>query len=291
MRGKRLSIMVSFVVMISVIAGFILLSGRSTDDGKVPPAPTGLTLVPGEGEISISWQPPESVGSSDVIGYKVYIYDDDGILIDVVTINTTNMVMSGLEEMREYSVQVSAFNEEGEGPMTEMATVITLKKVIVPRADGMVLSPIDLGTEYKLGSVSTDIPLDMISLGLRSYALAEFLVEFTDPLTNWKFMTIEICVCATQEEAEALYHYNFNRSFISDDPSLYKDLKMGDGSKFYTQYSADGILIDGWFWIGTVVVHMEYDCSSYEPVVTVDWFKSIALKQHDKVLQVLDQWR
>ena len=49
----------------------VTIDGGAPSDGK-PSAPIGLTAVPGDGEISLSWNAPASDGGSSLASYNVY---------------------------------------------------------------------------------------------------------------------------------------------------------------------------------------------------------------------------
>jgi len=77
---------------------------------SVPGAPTGLIAVPGDTNITLSWEAPANDGGLDIDHYIVY---QDGV--DVQHVNGTSTVITGLTNGQTYSFKISAHNAEGYG--------------------------------------------------------------------------------------------------------------------------------------------------------------------------------
>src|SRR5439155_21896885 len=97
------------------------LSDRATVAPKPPPtlpsAPRNLQAVPGDGQVTLTWQPPSDDGGSPILLYTIYrgtISGEESFLITVpvVTTYTDATVTNGVT----YYYQVSATNAIGEGP-------------------------------------------------------------------------------------------------------------------------------------------------------------------------------
>ncbi|SHE46076.1 Ig-like domain (group 3) [Mariniphaga anaerophila] len=85
---------------------------------KSPTVPTELSGVPTESSIAISWT--ASVDYTGVAGYNVYV---DGVLVNTVT--ETNDLIEGLESGTEYTLEVEAFDGEGNKSERAALTVLT----------------------------------------------------------------------------------------------------------------------------------------------------------------------
>ncbi|MFA5312437.1 MAG: fibronectin type III domain-containing protein [Methanomassiliicoccales archaeon] len=278
--------MAALLVAIVVVAVAFLAMDFVGDDPEPPGVPLNVVLVGGEGEVGISWDAPADNGSSDVVSYTVYLFltADAGRSGDSGPIDDERFIWTGLSGETRYYFAVSASNEDGEGPMTDLFQVTTLEIVEVPDASNMCLDADEVDEEFDLDSYDTIRPTDLIALGLRDYVMAEYSVTMTDPLNDWRFVTIEIGVCATPEEAEILFASMFENYSISADPADYEDMDLGDESKYYKYPALDGLILDGWFRSGSVVVHMEFDSSEYEISVTEDWFDDLMEEQLAKVI-------
>ncbi len=74
-------------------------------------APTGLTAMPGNAQIGLSWLPPENDGGAEIDYYVVYQND-----IDVMHVNGNSEIIVGLINGQSYSFTISAHNYVGLSP-------------------------------------------------------------------------------------------------------------------------------------------------------------------------------
>ncbi|MEO6821183.1 MAG: fibronectin type III domain-containing protein, partial [Candidatus Nanopelagicales bacterium] len=107
-------------------------SPASAESGSVTPAavttpgpPTGLTAVPGNNQVALSWSPPASDGGSAVTDYVIqYALAGTGAwqtVSDGVSTATSAMV-TGLTGGTSYDFQVAALNGTGQGPSSSIVT-------------------------------------------------------------------------------------------------------------------------------------------------------------------------
>jgi len=83
----------------------------------VPSAPQNLQATPGNGNVTLSWQPPADNGGSPITGYKIYYGTSSGnYTITIMAGNITNYTITGLTNGQKYYFAVSAINGVGEGP-------------------------------------------------------------------------------------------------------------------------------------------------------------------------------
>ncbi|MCE5295992.1 MAG: fibronectin type III domain-containing protein [Euryarchaeota archaeon] len=287
MKKWGLSIAAVLVVVVVIAVAFLAM-GLGDDDPEAPGVPLNVVLTAGEGEAAISWDAPTESGSSDVVGYTVYLFataDAEHSEGSRAT-EDEHLIWAGLDGETRYFFAVSASNDDEEGPMSVPLPVTTLRIIVVPIASDMVLDAEEIGSEYDMDTNDTTRPADLIALGLRNYFMVEYSVPTGDISTVWRFVSIEIGVCGNPGEAESMFRSMFENNSIALDLTEYDDIELGNESKYYKypQPIADGLLLDGWFRSGSVVVHMEFDTSDYEISVTENWFEDLMEEQLAKVL-------
>lgn len=95
----------------------LTVSANPTPVPSFPPGPPrDVVAVPGDGAVSVSWEPPASVGSFPVSSYQVE--DESGrhtCLVSVASGETLECVIDGLVNGQEYAFRVRALNGAGWG--------------------------------------------------------------------------------------------------------------------------------------------------------------------------------
>lgn len=93
----------------------------------IPDAPTGLTVTPGNSQVSLSWSAPTNDGGSAVDYYLVYINGD----VRTDHYFTTSTIIKGLTNGQQYGFEVAAHNAVGASAPSSQITAIpsTLKSV------------------------------------------------------------------------------------------------------------------------------------------------------------------
>lgn len=91
----------------------------------VPSAPIGLTAVPGDSAVELSWEAPEDEGASPVTTYVVEISVDGGQSFEPVTdgLEVLTYEINELENGTEYTIRVAAVSDEGVGEWAVTGTV------------------------------------------------------------------------------------------------------------------------------------------------------------------------
>jgi predicted alpha-1,2-mannosidase len=95
---------------------------------SVPEEPTQVSAQPGQGEASVSWQPPGFDGGAPLTGYVVNTYRD-GTKVATKTVEegtTTQTVVGGLEPGHAYTFTIAATNLMGTGPQSAPTDAIIL---------------------------------------------------------------------------------------------------------------------------------------------------------------------
>ena len=142
----------------------------SGDAKRLPGAPTGVTAAPGDGEVSLSWRPPEDDGGSSITGYEVG-YSERGsssVLVNAPVTVTTDTV-DGLKNGVVYVFHVHARNSVGLGPESDKVSANPV--ISPPSVPGR---PSILSVEAKAAAVKvfwtdnvrdTDSPVTSYSFG------------------------------------------------------------------------------------------------------------------------------
>ena len=116
-----------------IVTALVVLEGV-----VAPGAPTDLSAVAGDAQITLSWTPPMADGGSPIISYVVKWYSD----LQSVTRATNGLVdsssplssytMTGLTNGVTYAVSISALNAVTTGPASEVVSVMPLRVPSAP---------------------------------------------------------------------------------------------------------------------------------------------------------------
>ena len=92
------------------------------DDYVVPDAPTGLSVEPLDGQLSLSWTEPAYDGGDAIVGYRVQL--DDGTSVWTVdTGSVATQATVAIDNGKAYTVSVAAVNAAGVGAYSDPAYV------------------------------------------------------------------------------------------------------------------------------------------------------------------------
>lgn len=110
----------------------------ATFPSTVPAAPTDITAVPGNGQVTLSWFPPVNTGSLSITGYTV----TNGVIPASCTpsLTTPSCVISSLTAGTSYTFSVKATNTVGTGPAAYSSAVIIPTPPLVPSTSTLALS-------------------------------------------------------------------------------------------------------------------------------------------------------
>ena len=118
----------------------------------VPGAPKNLSAVPGDGEVTISWEPPESDGGAPIVEYQYRYAEGDTVpdetLWESAGADLTRTV-DGLADGQEHTFQVRAVNRVGPGALSE-ATTTVLKLPILSVEDGQAEERSDPAVDFNV---------------------------------------------------------------------------------------------------------------------------------------------
>lgn len=89
---------------------------------SVPSPPQQVTLIRGDGAITVRWQPPASNGGSPITGYEATASSGDSC---TATGAQTECIISGLQNGSPYTVTVVASNTVGESNPSDIAGPVT----------------------------------------------------------------------------------------------------------------------------------------------------------------------
>lgn len=125
-----------------------------------PSAPTNLTAIPDEGQITLTWNPPEDDGGSPIIAYEIVLIRTDYAPLLIAKVTTTEYTHLNLTNDKEYEYAVDARNAVGYGPLSEKVSATPTNIVNPPTnltantVDGDVVlswnAPKGIVTDYKI---------------------------------------------------------------------------------------------------------------------------------------------
>ncbi len=120
-------------------------SATPTAPATKPGAPRNLQATPGDGQVTLNWQPPSNDGGSPILLYTIYRGNSSGgesflITVPLVTTYTDATVTNGVT----YYYKVSATNAIGEGPKSNEASATPSAPATPPGApQGLSATPGD----------------------------------------------------------------------------------------------------------------------------------------------------
>jgi titin len=121
----------------SAETGCIALSGPSS---TVPAAPTITNLIPGDGQVTVSWEAPAHDGSP-ITGYKIQYSTDENFesyseavvnSSDVTTIDDLSYIIAGLQADVTYYFRIHAINAAGNGEWSPIDSAVPYGKPDAP---------------------------------------------------------------------------------------------------------------------------------------------------------------
>lgn len=112
--------------LIAVVVAAIVVLGLVIDlnSQALPGAPTGLRALGGVDSVTLNWSAPSNIGTG-ITGYNVYRSVEEGTFnsTPIATVTSNHTVDSDLSP-GQYHYVVRSYNENGEGPESEMVTAI-----------------------------------------------------------------------------------------------------------------------------------------------------------------------
>jgi fibronectin type 3 domain-containing protein len=145
-----------------------------------PSVPLDLEAIAGDGEVTLTWQPPLTDGGAEVEEYDIYRksgIEDDHTLLETVDVSVTEYLDMVVQSGLEYSYRVSASNLAWESELTEPVTVIPA---------GVPSPPINLMATGNNGSVELTWDPSMYDGGLPITGYTVYRLDATgrmEPLT------------------------------------------------------------------------------------------------------------
>jgi predicted phage tail protein len=91
----------------------------------VPSAPQNLTAVAGNGNVTLTWEPPADNGGMPITGYRIYYGTSAGnYTVNITVGNVTAYTITNLTNGQKYYFSVSAINGGGEGAKSNEVSAI-----------------------------------------------------------------------------------------------------------------------------------------------------------------------
>jgi len=136
--------------------------GDHIEELSAPSEPYGLTAVPGDADVTLTWNDTMADGGSPTIGYHIYWSTEIDGDVAVITTNSTNYTHQGLVDGSTYYYQVSAYNANGESNRS------TMVNVTLPATSAPTTPPSFLDTGEGQAAVAG---LAILSVGVGAFAL------------------------------------------------------------------------------------------------------------------------
>jgi uncharacterized repeat protein (TIGR02543 family) len=107
--------------------GVVSTASEPVTPKTVPDAPTGVTAVAGNGEVTITFTAPSDNGGSAISGYRVT--STPGNIVKTTDTDATTVVVTGLTNGTSYTFTVEALNAAGYGSASSASEAVTPKTV------------------------------------------------------------------------------------------------------------------------------------------------------------------
>jgi hypothetical protein len=216
-------------------------------DSEAPATPNGLKANPGNDHIKLLWT---ANTESDLDGYRVYI---NGTLYGTVAADRTSLIVSPLELNREYSFEVTAFDQVGNesetstplvtGPTENVPTPNLLITELIPNTDNY--AGYDAFEYFELYNNSPD-PIDLKGYRFASYNWDEEIGD-SHILKPWDTMVIWTRNASISPISLEAFNYNYFYSYKSKYLQEEDTIVLGDiaglvnGGNTLTVYDPDGL--------------------------------------------------
>ena len=131
---RKIAIFSLILVLFWIPISNTQVKAESDSSGDLPSPPQNLLATPGDGYITLTWDPPLNEENSNIIKY--YIYRETGLdkltpgstKIKIAEATTTNYTDKEVTNCREYYYQVSGVNSLGEGEKSNEASATPFQK-------------------------------------------------------------------------------------------------------------------------------------------------------------------
>ncbi|MGA1819929.1 MAG: carboxypeptidase regulatory-like domain-containing protein [Thermoplasmatota archaeon] len=108
---------------------FLTILSAAMAQGTTPGAPENLNISVNQGSIYLTWSPPMDQGNSSIIAYLIYRGESPGAEGYYAETGSTSFEDFGVNPGTTYYYQVSARNDDGEGPRSnEVSASIEIPK-------------------------------------------------------------------------------------------------------------------------------------------------------------------
>ncbi len=112
------------------------LSGFITayiDLGPIPSEPLNVTLESTNDRILLTWSPPSETGDGEILGYNIYrMMENISDLILLTDVDDTRFLDRNIQPNRTYIYRISAFNENGEGILSDEVSIYVQDEIEIP---------------------------------------------------------------------------------------------------------------------------------------------------------------
>jgi len=139
----------------------------------VPAAPTNVTGVRGDREVTVSFTAPANNGGADITGYTVTAYTEESDTpVTTATGTESPITVTGLENGKAYTFTITAKNSVGDSDASAPTEAVTPRQSVLSIDDKIVKSrsnielPVVLSNESKAVALQFDVEFDSSRLTL-----------------------------------------------------------------------------------------------------------------------------
>jgi YD repeat-containing protein len=121
----------------ATVAGLPTVITFNLQNTNTPSAPLSTTAIGGSRVVSLTWQAPATSGTGTVVDYHVYRakLNSGYERITSIPVTTTEYIARSLSHDTTYLFQITALNQEGEGPYSTPVSATTFPAPIIPEPD------------------------------------------------------------------------------------------------------------------------------------------------------------
>lgn len=221
----------------------------SATPATVPRAPTGLTAVAGDEQITLTWSAPSDDGGSSIRNYMIYRGTSSGGETLLITIgNVLSYVDTGLTNGVTYYYQVAAVNGVGEGPKSNEANATPVAPSVNQPPVCTIITPTSGATisgMYTITGTADDIDGTVERVEIRIDDGAWIEVTGT---TSWSY---DWNTSTVSDGNHAIYARSYDGTNYSDEVNV---SVIVDNATPPPPGEEESIFEQGWFWITVAVV-------------------------------------
>lgn len=176
---------VSYIQVYNTNTGGVNLLEFDVFGPTVPPkAPSGLSGTPDVNAVNLNWN---KLTVSGLLGYNVYV---NGVKNNTSLVTTNSYRASGLASDTNYTFYVTAVNDYGESPQSNVVTVMSMAPPLYPNLAYQDLGSTSFKVTWNQVGTNYEIYLNDSHVGDTTYPFYNF--SALSPFTNYKVYIVSV---------------------------------------------------------------------------------------------------